>query len=88
MFQRKTYLLQNCGAGYLGNSPMFWHESDSGYTQWIDEAKRWTRDQARTQIRSTRGSHQWKMWDLEAIERVAKRTVDMQDIKKFVSKET
>jgi hypothetical protein len=81
MSKRKTYLLQNCSAGYIGNSPMFWHESDSGYTQWIDEAKRWTYQESRLQIRSTRGSHSWRMWDLKEIEAVAKRTVDMQDLR-------
>jgi hypothetical protein len=26
------YLLQNTTAGYLGNSPLFWHRDGSGYT--------------------------------------------------------
>lgn len=82
MLVQKLYLLQNCSAGYLGNSPLFWREGGCGYTQWIDEAKRWTYREARVQIRSTRGTHHWKMWPLTDIEAVARRTVDMQDLRR------
>lgn len=74
------YLLQNCSGGYVGNSPVFWCKDGSGYTQWIDEAKRWTKEEAEKQIWSTRGSHTWKMWSVAEIEAVAKRTVDIQDL--------
>ena len=77
------YLLQNCSDGFIGNSPVFWHESGSGYTQWIDEAKQWTKEEAEKQIQSTRGTHQWQMWSVEEIESVAKRTVDIQDLRKI-----
>lgn len=80
MTARKVYLLQCETAGYLGNSPMFYGEG-CNYTQWIDQAKRWTYREAKRQIRSTRGSHQWRLWPLDQIERCAKRTVDMQDLR-------
>ena len=76
-----VYLLQNLSAGYLGNSPVFWG-ANGGYTQWIDEAKRWTWKEAQLTIRGTRGSHKWRPWKLSEIERVAKRTVDMQDLRR------
>lgn len=78
----KSYLLQNCGAGFVGNSPVFWAEGNSGYTPWIDEAKRWTYREAKAQIRSSKGSHRWQLWSLDVIERCAKRTVDIQDLRK------
>jgi hypothetical protein len=78
------YLLQNCSGGYVGNSLVFWREGGSGYTPWIDEAKRWTKEEAELQIRSTRGSHTWQMWSVAEIEAVAKRTVDIQDLRKSV----
>lgn len=78
------YLLQNCSAGYVGNSPMFWREGGSGYTPWIDEAKRWTKQEAEKQIRATRGTHSWAMWSVAEIEAAAKRTVDIQDLRKTV----
>ncbi len=81
----QLYLLQNCNAGYLGNSPVFWHKSGSGYTQWIDEAKHWTREEVEKTIRSTKGSHNWRIWPLSDIESVAKRTVDIQDLRKLES---
>lgn len=79
------YLLQNCSGGYVGNSPVFWHKDRSGYTPWIDEAKRWTKAEAEQQIRSTRGSQMWQMWSVAEIEAVAKRTVDIQDLRKLVA---
>lgn len=75
------YFLQNCNAGYVGNSPVFWAKS-GGYTQWIDEAKRWTRDEANKQIESTRGSHQWELWLCGDVVSASKRTVDIQDLRK------
>lgn len=78
------YLLQNCSGGYVGNSPVFWREGGSGYTPWIDEAKRWTKEDAELYIRSTRGTHSWQMWSVAEIESVAKRTVDIQDLRKLV----
>lgn len=80
MAEKKTYLLQCNTAGYVGNSPLFWKESGSGYTPWIDEAKRWTYKEGKQQVRSSRGSHSWTLWDLKMIEKVAKRTVDIQDL--------
>lgn len=80
--ERNLYLLQNMHGGYLGNSPVFWSES-GGYTQWIDEAKRWTKEEAESQIQSTRGTHLWKMWPIEWIQSAARRTVDIQDLRKI-----
>jgi hypothetical protein len=77
----KLYLLQCCTAGFVGNSPLFWREGDKGYTPWIEEAKRWTLAEAKFQIKATKGSHSWKMYSVEQIERLAKRTVDIQDLK-------
>jgi hypothetical protein len=79
MKQPTQYYLQNCTNGYLGNSPYFWAEK-GGYTQWLDDAKKWTKEEARNVIRSTKGSHRWKMWAVKRVDKVAKRTVDMQDL--------
>mgnify|MGYP000144436698 CR=1 FL=1 len=76
------YLLQNCNVGFVGNSPMFWHEDDSGYTPWIDEAKRFSRSEAEAMINVTRGSHNFCMWSVREIEQAAKRTVDIQDLRR------
>lgn len=80
--QTDLYLLQNCTGGYVGNSPCFWHKDESGYTPWIDDAKRWTKEDAERQIESTRGSHTWKMWPLSEITAAAKATVDIQELRK------
>ena len=78
-----AYLLQNCTAGYCGNSPMFWRAGGSGYTPWIADAKVWTKEEAEQQIRSTHGSHVWKMWPLAMIRTAMKTTVDIQDLRKL-----
>ena len=79
--KRKQYLLQNVTAGYLGNSPLFWSKH-GGYTQWIDDAKVWEYKEALAQIKSTKGSHSWKMWPLELVLQRARRTIDVQDFSK------
>lgn len=81
--EKEMYLLQNCNAGFVGNSPVFWKEGGCGYTQWIDKAKRWTLEEAQAQIRATHGSHKWQLWKVADIEKVAKRTVDIQDLCKI-----
>ena len=81
----RNYLLINWSGGFVGNSPVFWRDGGSGYTQWIDEAQRWTKDEAEKCIRSIRGSHNMSMWKLEDIESIAKRTIDVQDLRKLES---
>jgi len=76
------YLLQNVAAGYVGNSPVFWCQDDSGYTPWITEAKRWTLEEAETQMKSTIGSHDWKLWPLDQVLQKAQLTVDIQQLRK------
>lgn len=73
------YLLQKRNAGYLGNSPVFYHKGGSGYTQWIDEAKHWTKEEAEKIIRSTQGTHDWVLWKLDEVKSAARYTVDTQN---------
>lgn len=80
--QDNGYLLQNTRDGYIGNSPVFWADG-GGYTQWIDEARVWTKEEAERQISATVGSHSWELWLLSDIEKVAKRTVDIQDLRRL-----
>lgn len=75
------YLLQNCSGGYVGNSPLFWAKT-GGYTPWIDEAKIWTKEAADLQVRATRGTHTWNIWSWAEIRSVAKRAVDIQDLRR------
>lgn len=77
-----VFLLQNESAGYVGNSPVFWHKSGSGYTQWVDDARLFTSDEAQAVIRSTQGTHRWKLWTAEEIQSVMRWTVDIQDLRK------
>jgi hypothetical protein len=76
------YLLQNLHAGYVGNSPMFWRKGSCGYTAWIDDAKRFTAEECDEIERGSQGSHKWQRWPADLIERLARRTVDMQDLRK------
>jgi hypothetical protein len=74
------YLLQNKSNGYLGNSPYFYAEK-GGYSQWIVDAKKFTKEEAEKVVSSTVGSHKWHIWPLSRILEVAKETVDIQDLK-------
>jgi hypothetical protein len=52
---------------------------------WIDEAKQWTREEADAQIRATRGTHRWAKWPLLLVEKLARRTVDIQDLDRVIN---
>lgn len=78
----ELFYLQNVTAGYLGNSPLFWRKGGSGYTQWIDEAELFTREKAGNLARAATGTHAFVIWSRTEIEKVARRTVDMQDLRK------
>lgn len=79
---KTVYLLQNVGAGYVGNAPLFWHQSNSGYTPNIDEAKRMTPEEAAQIIRSSRGTHQWKRWHIRTVLKSSYRVADIQLLRK------
>lgn len=72
------YLLRNLQAGFLGNSPLFWARS-GGYTQWIDQAQRFTAAEAAEQMQNSPGK--FEMYDTRQVERVAQCTVDIQHLK-------
>ena len=81
----ETYFLQNCTAGFVGNSPLFWAKT-GGYTPWIAEAKEWSKDEAELMITGTKGTHTWKIWLTDDVRRLAKRTVDMQDLHRLAER--
>lgn len=83
---KAIYLLQNENAGYVGNSPCFWHETNSGYTPHVDEAKRFTPQEARDIIRSTKGSHKWKRWHIRDVLKATVCVVDMQKLREATSR--
>lgn len=76
------YYLQNTSAGFLGNSPVFWRKGGSGYTQWIDEAELFGKDEAQRIARSTKTTHGFVLWRQDKVDACAKRTVDIQDLRK------
>lgn len=77
------FYIQNIGAGYLGNSPIWWGKDDCGYTQWLNEAHRFTGLEADKVINRCRGSHQLKKWPCDVVDRAARVTVDIQDLNKL-----
>ena len=77
------FFLQNETAGYVGNSPLWWRDGGSGYTDNLNEAQKFTEKEADDIIRSTRGSHQWCKWLVEDVLAVAniRTTVNMDDLR-------
>lgn len=78
---KTIYLLQNVTAGCLGNCPQFWREGGSGYTVNIDEAQRFTPEEAANIVRSSRGTHKWKRWKVQHVLQAAIRVVDIQTLR-------
>ncbi len=76
------YFLQNCGAGYLGNSPFWWKKGGDGYTPNIDEAEEMTAKECNDIIRGTKGTHSWKKWSKSKVLKASYRTVDVQLLRK------
>lgn len=74
------YYLQNAGAGYCGNALFWWAES-GGYTVEINEAKLFTKEEAESVIRSTKGSHQFKMWEESKVLVAIVKIVDSEKLK-------
>lgn len=74
------YLLMNRSAGCVGNSPQFWKAGGSGYTQWIDEAERFNPDDAKSTVKACQGTHDLVAIHSNILNRLAKRTVDIQDL--------
>ena len=77
-----SFLLINYTAGFIGNSPMFWEKGGSGYTPRVDEAERFTLQDAESLIKGVRSTHRMVAVPLEVIERLANCVIDIQDLDK------
>jgi len=75
----KLYLLENPHSGYFGNSPCWWKEGGSGYTPYVEEAKRWTKEEADREIATTSKSHGFIAWPLELVLKRCHTIIDTQD---------
>lgn len=69
------YVLQNKGAGAVGNSALFWGEF-GGYRANLQEAKRFTLKEARQAVESARGSHEFVIWDYDDLMEIVEFHVD------------
>jgi len=77
------YYLQNCSAGYIGDFPVFWHKTNSGYTPYIDDAKVFTRAEADEVMRSTQGTHSWATWPVATCQAAATRVVSIERLRRL-----
>ena len=78
------FLLLFPDAGHIGRSPLFWKKGDHGYTQWIDDARQFTKTEADAMIRGTKSTHNFQSVPVELAERIARRTIDIDDLRKAV----
>lgn len=83
---QKLYYLQNEGAGFVGNAPLWWAKGGNGYTPRLDDAEQFEADAANAIVRRTRGSHRWKKWSVKLVDSLSHRVVDIQDLRKPVCK--
>jgi hypothetical protein len=72
------FFLQH-GKQFVGNSPLWWADP-SGYTTHINKAKRFTQDEAEQIIRSTKSSHDFRMWEVPYVLAAATLQVDAQNL--------
>lgn len=75
------YYLQNLQAGYVGNSPLFWAKGGNGYTCWLDDCEVFTSEAADKMVRDD--SRKWRAWPVDGIESLARRTVDMEELRRI-----
>jgi hypothetical protein len=52
--RERKYLILNRTAGFIGNSPLWWAQKNSGYTPRLDKAKRFTAEEAKRVIAGCR----------------------------------
>jgi len=76
----KIYVLQKVRAGYVGNDILFWRKKGAGYTNDLDDAELFTAGEAISTLRMDAGKFQ--IWEKSYLESIAKRHVDMQDLRK------
>jgi hypothetical protein len=69
------YVLQNKGMGAVGNSTLFW-AGFGGYRANLQEAKRFTLEEARQIVESARGSHEFVIWDYDDLMGIVEFHVD------------
>jgi hypothetical protein len=69
------YVLQNKGMGAVGNSTLFW-AGFGGYRANLQEAKRFTLEEARQAVESARGSHEFVIWDYDDLMEIVEFHVD------------
>lgn len=75
--QKPLFLIQRAGH-YVGNSVLWWRPNGRGYTSSIEEAGRYSQEEAQ----AFTGHTSDVAWPEDVILRVAKRHVDMQDLAK------
>ena len=76
----EMFYLQNLQAGYMGNSPMFWAKGGNGYTQWLDNCELFTEVEVNRHVASD--TKKWRAWPAAKVDSLARRTVDIQDLRK------
>jgi hypothetical protein len=76
----EQYFLQD-SRSFVGNCPMWWAKNGNGYTTRIDEAQRYTKQEALAQHACRDTDKPWLCSDIEAL---ARPTIDMQDLYKFL----
>ncbi len=69
------YVLQNKGVGAVGNSTLFW-AGFGGYRANLQEAKRFTLEEARQTVESAKGSHDFVIWDYNDLMEIVEFHVD------------
>lgn len=78
----KLFYIQNTKAGFLGNAILFYKIGNCGYTADLDQAAKYTEDEAKTMI--LQDSYKNKAWPVDYIDdcKGIQRIVDSQYLDK------
>lgn len=78
--KHKKWLIASCYAS-VGNSVLWWGPNSAGYTSSVDDAGRYTTEEALNILRMKRGD---KAYTAHSVERLSHRHMDIQQIDKAI----
>lgn len=71
------HYVQRKASGYLGNAPIWWKVGDQGYTTYVENAKRFSEEKARSLVNED--PEKWASYPCAFIDSRLHQVFDMQD---------
>jgi len=75
----EMFFLQHGKQPYVGNYLVWWSKR-GGYSPNVNDAQEFTREEAESEIKSSRNSHDFKMWSANYVRQHLSQVADIQDL--------